>query len=1371
MRRQREQDVDGESEAASNRKEVKVSEDEDVQQVQMNSTATTILDAGLVPMSMELDVSGNTDVHTVLEGGAGNDEYVADRPAIEYLRVPGAGQRKEQLKANKVCALLFGSKKHVRALRLAAEGTSYSQLSSGKRTAVVNATAAVVEKLVQTLFGDNGEEILFDVVHKLSSKKAVKGTSADSLVKTMDKLKGSFRSVLSACHSKYSSEVRRTTLALLSSLPANVCKEQFFNLPSGDVFQNAQWKSTGALDMECIKATGRLIDNSQTRQSVPVPVIEEAVNHILSEQFTRPIAVGTRVISYDRKRVSIPSITRRERTTVMYLDYVSTLKKKADEKGEELDKKKCLSFTSYKRITRSLTSKSQKRGCGGDSRMYAHGHMMNYQFQSMLLVLREKGVFPTEGPDSFEELVKWRSMNEEFIKRDYRSHVAATLPRSQGEVDLLDSDEAVVVPASHCPSWATTDKGDVCKSRKGYCLSCASAFLLFDKVDLLVRNHNSYLEEKGDFTFEEDFKHIVETLLPGFRESTRMLMGHLMRGAVQDARAAVHVRDMKKDDMYLIVDYKQKIDPTKENGEQLHIFNMKGSVNYHGTLCITVKDESVSTSAKDETLSMTNLLSSGRYEVIFIDAVLLVDKEPDAGLTLSVLEATVKKAKDMYPHTKRVRFQSDGSPEYLPSSLRLALLVICDVYSLELLSYMRTEPHDGKRKTLLGRHFGEINQKMRRYTEREENENRSDIMFATDFKVVLSGLQNTVFIICGFGQGFNSHVHSLLTGVPFRKNGYSNKVPADVDELNLKSNPSTVTRPSSRTLQEDEELASQILLQRYEYHMGTHILNLVNSDVLKKDLGAPSHLREFVFERLSTDYCDVTCSTFRHSADIREMRSIRLTETSSCRGIMTLSKSMATSQPDISMVGISGVRSLTLVPLLPEEVMSFRGKESTSKEEVQTDSLFSFPDKMGNYSRCGTCHKYFRKHRVAVHERSCKKPYVMKDIESTGKRIATPLMRDRWKYSTECDDQKRGDSAQVVRSSSVISDPIHLSDRVEMSHMDGNYLERCFPRGFADHEKSPSMLGVVNDFLIRRSAHHWLRDTAIRSHDTQEEIYQAETHSGLPLFSSAHVPSLSSLSTMCKTMETKWALHRNLFRKFLDSDGTGLVLDGSPDLYSHIELKVLKDSVFEALEMEVERRRMTPVRKKPVKLFKTVIINGISTHLPVMKKNNIGEETDVQDTRPMSNEEYKLLLWDQIQQWQRDRYNVLLGEHLRMCREKYGERFGVAGIPIDHEEAKVDLDDVHLVSCLLDYECGRRMPKNIYIGTSIRTRKRLFAQFHCLQGKEDRDEASDESELEEEIDDRKSEMEEGYERFIQEVGGSSSSGESSSEEDEVEEED
>ena len=133
-------------------------------------------------------------------------------------------------------------------------------------------------------------------------------------------------------------------------------------------------------------------------------------------------------------------------------------------------------------------------------------------------------------------------------------------------------------------------------------------------------------------------------------------------------------------------------------------------------------------------------------------------------------------------------------------------------------------------------------------------------------------------------------------------------------------------------------------------------------------------------------------------------------------------------------------------------------------------------------------------------------------------------------------------------------------------------------------------------------------------------------------------------------MDKAWGGHRREFRKVLELDGTGILVDGHPSMYDRLTDRVLENSEIEAVKMECFRR-------------------GIK--VPPKPKGS-------------TNKAHKETLWDKVKEWQRSRYHDEL-------LKKHCEAYPREGVPLalTIEEAKA-IKWFEMCVGTLEYECRRR---------------------------------------------------------------------------------
>jgi len=1299
-------------------------------------------------LNLDLEDDGVEAVHDASNAGRDLEpEFDRDRPILETLYRAGVW-KKGTTNSVALARLLVGNPRIGYTLNQALPRAgddedvvqkSYSDLSGRHRQRIRHALCEFITSTTRlALKGMSDsfiEEATFDALeHSLHKRRKVEVslTSIERL-KSMDNLTAGIRAVLSK-NGKYSSLERRTIFALLSRLN----KKQFTYEISAQMegfgrTRVDRWMNRARFDYESLVYEKELQPISYRIEKKPENVVNACVDFLLEDKNVRPIATGIKLLLVDGASKVIPSVTRRYGKAELYRGYLKHIGVKGDDNqpddtvqnkylakvrgvnwenaeerrviqamGSQIRARYYLKKQSFYDVVSSITSSQQRQAKGADSKIFENLHLALHQLRKTINALDDKYKAFSQVPQAEEKeqsltpelFSSWLRDIEELNKRSYRSnHAVDNIPRSQEELDVLTTPEGVAERClTHCAAHAVCEakamRGDVVCSPETVCPRCALPFETLKSIEVLA--------EKIREDHPNAYKHLLEVLLPQFKDGFVYLMGHLLRCRVQEMRSAELLRDLAPNKAYLIMDYKQKFKPERGFEDQHLFFQKSGSIQYHGTAVIVVKDESKPHLIAGDRLSFSNLMRSGRYEVRFVDHIMYGNVDLPASLTLAIIERVFRRVKVIYPHVDTCIIQSDNAGQYKTAGTKILSLLFYMTTGVKIERFLHNEPQNGK--TLLDRHFGEVTVKVRRYLCGGADEDRA-VVLSTDLIEALEGLRNTHLVVLGFGVDFTREVAALREGVSV----YPRSAVPQLSEEEQKVLDDKLPSEAGFLLARAKQLAD--IINKYrgtcEAHGLFEHISKLNKATLDREYGKVAQIREveFIWPEMASRTTvpeSLIVRTYRHGLDFRTRKEFDVMTLPLMKVVWTeLAADVYETQGTLT-----GAREEQV--LSPHYIQSFIGRDApayTQSASLDKSILDKRKERIGEYTLCARCHEY----TISPHNGTCDE-YRDTTVLGHARRHAYDIMRKRWDVSI--DYRILADEGAVNASEEEINEapPLRRSQRasrvdyrrmingmdieeveegeenvavvedaaaaaaarvnadrdrnrehrysvsrvglgdINLRHMNINNMLSIFQRGWADHPGSRISPLAFEFFVWVKSGEYFMRHAKLRHHDLLEEVLRA-TRFNFPLFAPRGMVGVSTLANRCLKASKEWLKHRIQFSSYLSEDGVGLDVDASAELYESLGEEPYNPVAKEALRREAWYR-------------------GIE-----VAKQARGDT--------------KASLWSKIVAWQQERSDRIVAAHVR--------NNGDNGVSIFlSSSAALEVPWYDMKTCVLEYECRRR---------------------------------------------------------------------------------
>ena len=143
-----------------------------------------------------------------------------------------------------------------------------------------------------------------------------------------------------------------------------------------------------------------------------------------------------------------------------------------------------------------------------------------------------------------------------------------------------------------------------------------------------------------------------------------------------------------------------KLEEMRYRETQQQHFGKRG-MSYHGAVIY------VSRGAVTTAWSLDGLLpdaSTYPYQMYYFDDLVRNSQQQDSVAAASLLEAIIRRIKQLFPATLTVSFQSDNAAAYASPFLVFMLPLLCAAVGLRATEFVHNEAGDGK--TVLDGHFG-----------------------------------------------------------------------------------------------------------------------------------------------------------------------------------------------------------------------------------------------------------------------------------------------------------------------------------------------------------------------------------------------------------------------------------------------------------------------------------------------------------------------------------------------------------------------------------------------------------------------------------------------------------------------------------------
>lgn len=1218
-------------------------------------------------------------------------------------------------------------------------GTKFSSLPPKSQSHLFSSLRRFLSPIIRILCEGADDEFCEDLEYffslYLEAKTKRRGAQHSMLDKerVLNKLSATTRTILDVSSRKSSVE-RRTILALLSSLTLKESKEFVLKKEDGTIMLRAgRWRNQAEFDLECLKMIdgNGLLDLGRQRLKKPKDTIHKAVDFILSEKNIHPISSGVKLLTVGGQKKLIPAVTRREKIGPMHRSYLNEIgitlatqdppqfeklkkylkdthnKSEADItmliNSEDLLKKiepLFLGGTAFHQLTVSLTSQRQQPSVGADSKIFENVHIALHLLRKAINIFAD--TYKTITDTDRERLLKNCRGIEQLYKQTYRSeHVQDTIPTTAGELSSLHQHLPSSKCASHCSAHGVGSKVSTLPKAQAVCDECALPFNVLKDVERFV----TQLQVSKNSLY----KHAL-SLLKSLKEGFRFLLGHLMRCRIQENRSCSALRDLKREEVFCIVDYKQKLKPDRAREDQHMHFSKSGAIQYHGCCVITLKTDvpeaELPVLPPGEKLTVSNLLKTGRYEVVYIDHILHGDMSLTAAPTLTLLESLFKKIKQLYPHVKDVILQSDNASQYKTVGTHVLPTFLFLTTTLRVVRFLHNEPQNGK--TILDRHFGWVTVAIRSFLDGGAGEDRS-VALSTDLVNALRGrLKNTYLMILGYGPLFKENMEALLNNRPPHVSDTEVHLSAEGKEALTNTDETFLGGWDARAIR----LAAIIDQFRMTHDVSVVLESLatLNKKSWSSNYGPASKVRETVFEWSDKETVDVMkinpvefhdengrgartrddafvvgyvsvpkeikIKTYRHGLDVRTGKEFNLFDIPMMRRAYA-QLAYAVQQRHGVLTGAQDYEALT-----PSTIEPFKGRTSPSYTNLFVDGspvARTIPE-IGGYKLCETCRSYFNKPHINYHM-----VYEEKNVLGIAKAYAYGKMRKRWDITVDhhllaedgfappgspiegvdghSDDVDNDGGARELDDGPLLDHPAdspppptHRNVSVRMagaiittSTMNASSFLSTFPPGWADHPKNQKAHISFEIFVLMKTGQYFLRQCKFHHHDLYEDLIRAERFD-LPLFSPLQIPGISTLKSRCKTNNKTWTPHRSTFREFLSPDGATWDVDLSTYVYlNQIEYDL---TTKEALRWEC--------------MFRGCEYNASWT---------------------------KAAIYASIVKWQEVREEKLIRKHVQKFKRETVNFYAVLDGGIDLEMEKdallaISWEDFNL--CVLDYELCRR---------------------------------------------------------------------------------
>jgi len=146
---------------------------------------------------------------------------------------------------------------------------------------------------------------------------------------------------------------------------------------------------------------------------------------------------------------------------------------------------------------------------------------------------------------------------------------------------------------------------------------------------------------------------------------------------------------------------KMKLEEMRYRETQEQHFGKRG-MSYHGTVIFAARGAASTVAAQLYELDPGD--AARPYQMYFFDDLVRNSQQQDSVAAISLIEASVARARVMFPEAKTMSFQADNAAAYASPFIVFMLPLVCAAYGFRTTEYVHNEAGDGK--TVLDGHFG-----------------------------------------------------------------------------------------------------------------------------------------------------------------------------------------------------------------------------------------------------------------------------------------------------------------------------------------------------------------------------------------------------------------------------------------------------------------------------------------------------------------------------------------------------------------------------------------------------------------------------------------------------------------------------------------